>query len=357
MASLSTQLAFGSTVVKIGLICPYDLGLHGGVQQQVLELSRWLGATGDEPVLIGPGGGRRGGIDLGDSITIRGNRSKVPISINPRVKGKLEHALAGVDLIHIHEPLMPVVGWAALTIELPAVVTFHAAKPQWASLLYRLVPAGVFEGRILTAVSQVAAELPARFGPVEIVPNGVDTARFRTGVQRHLQQVAFLGRPDPRKGFEVLSEAWQIVSGKVQGAELVVMGIEGTEKNRVRYLGRVDEDEKSRRLQSSEIFVAPNLSGESFGVVVAEGMAAGCAVVASDIDAFRAVTGGTARLVPPGDARHLAATLIELLRSPAATRDMGKRARQRVAEFDWSEVLAKYRDAYRRAIGMNEAAR
>lgn len=343
--------------MKIGLVCPYDLGVYGGVQQQVLELSRLLAATGDEPVLVGPGGSRHGGIDLGNSISIRGNRSTVPISINPRVKGKLEQALAGADLIHIHEPLMPVVSWLALSIALPAVITFHAAKPLWASLLYRLVPGGVFGGRIMTAVSQVAGELPDGFGPIEIIPNGIDTARFRTGVQRHLQQVAFLGRPDPRKGFEVLIEAWQTVSEKVPGAELVVMGMEGTEKHRIRYLGRVDEDEKSRRLQASEVFVAPNLSGESFGVVVAEGMAAGCAVVASDIDAFRAVTGGTARLVPPGDAGHLAATLIELLRSPTATRDMGKRARQRVAEFDWSAVLAKYRDAYRRAIEIYEPDR
>lgn len=343
--------------MKIGLVCPYDFGAYGGVQQQVLELSRVLATTGDEPVLVGPGARRYGGIDLGDSISIRGNRSIVPLSIDPRVKGKLEHGLAGVDLIHIHEPLMPVVGWAALTIALPAVITFHAAKPKWASLLYRLVPGGLFGGRILTGVSPLAADLPPGFGPIEIIPNGIDTARFRTGVQRHLQQVAFLGRPDPRKGFEVLNEAWQVVSEKIPGAELVVMGIEGTEKNRIRYLGRVDEDEKSRRLQASEVFVAPNLSGESFGVAVAEGMAAGCAIVASDIDAFRAVTGGTARLVPPGDPGHLAATLIELLRSPTATRDMGKRARQRVAEFDWSRVLRNYRDAYRRAIEIYKPAR
>ncbi|HJU50811.1 MAG TPA: glycosyltransferase family 4 protein [Acidimicrobiia bacterium] len=343
--------------MKIGLVCPYDLGVYGGVQQQVLELSRLLAATGDDPVLIGPGGGRHGGIDLGDSISIRGNRSTVPISIDPRVKVMMEHALAGVDVIHIHEPLMPVVSWAALTIDLPAVTTFHAAKPRWASLLYRLIPSRVFGNRILTAVSEVAGDLPARFGPIEIVPNGIDIARFRTGVQRHLQQIAFLGRPDPRKGFGVLTEAWRTVSERVPGAELVVIGIEGSERNRIRYLGRVDEDEKSQRLQASEIFVAPNLSGESFGVVVAEGMAAGCAVVASDIDAFRAVTGGTARLVPPGNAHHLAATLIELLRSPAATRDMGKRARQRVAEFDWTRVLDKYRDAYRRAIEIYKPAR
>jgi phosphatidylinositol alpha-mannosyltransferase len=176
-------------------------------------------------------------------------------------------------------------------------------------------------------------------------------------VQRHRNQVAFLGRPDPRKGFEVLVEAWEAVSEKSPSAELLVIGSEGADRDRIRYLGRVDETQKSRTLQACEIFVAPNLSGESFGVVVAEGMAAGCAVVASDLEAFRAVTAGTARLVPPGDSAHLAATLIDLLRSPVVTDDMGKRARLRVAEFDWSRVLARYRDAYRRAIETYAAGR
>ena len=251
--------------MKIGLVCPYDLKVFGGVQSQVLELFRLLAATGDEPVLVGPGAGQHGGIDLGDSVSIRGNRSVVPISIDPRVKGELEEALAGVDLMHIHEPLMPVVGWVALTVDRPAVLTFHAAKPQWASLLYRLVPGRVFGKRLLTAVSPVAADLPGKFGQIEVVPNGVDTARFRSGVQRHRQQVAFLGRPDPRKGFEVLAEAWQAVSEKVPGAELAVIGISGTERNRIRFLGPVDEDEKSRTLQASEIFVAPNLSEKALG--------------------------------------------------------------------------------------------
>ncbi|MGH8926654.1 MAG: glycosyltransferase family 4 protein [Acidimicrobiia bacterium] len=343
--------------MKVGLVCPYDLGLPGGVQHQVLELVRLLAASGDEPVLVGPGAGDHGGVDLGDSVSIRGNRSVVPISIDPCVKGRLEEALAGVDVLHIHEPLMPVVGWGALTIEGPAVVTFHAAKPQWAALLYRLVPSNVWKKRILTAVSPVAADVPKRFGPIEIIPNGIDIGLYRSGVQRRRNQVAFLGRPDPRKGFEVLAKAWPHVSTMVPSAELQVMGIEGTDRNGIRYLGRVDENQKVRTLQASEIFVAPNLSGESFGVVVAEGMAAGCAVVASDIGAFRAVTAGTARLVPPGDPDLLAATLTELLRSPTATRDMGRRARARVAEFDWSRVLASYRDRYLRAIRTYGSAR
>lgn len=336
--------------MKIGLVCPYDLTVPGGVQHQVLELARLLGSSGDEAVVVGPGARRHGGVDLGTSVSVRGNQAVAPISIDPRVKGRMGEALAGVDVLHIHEPLMPMVGWAALTVDRPALVTFHAAKPKWALLLYRLVPPRVWKRRVLTAVSPLAANLPKGFGEAEIIPIGIDTSRYRSGVQRHGQQVAFLGRGDPRKGFEVLDEAWSKVRSNVPGAELVVMGIEGSNRTGVRFFGRVDESEKSRTLQGSEIFVAPNLSGESFGVVVAEGMAAGCAVVASDIEAFRAVTAGTARLVPPGDPRLLAAALVELLRSPQVTADMGKRSRSRAGAFDWSQVLTAYRRGYQRAI-------
>jgi phosphatidylinositol alpha-mannosyltransferase len=92
-------------------------------------------------------------------------------------------------------------------------------------------------------------------------------------------------------------------------------------------------------------------------MAVAEGMAAGCAVAASDLPAFRYLTAGTARLVPPGDSAHLAATLIDLLRSPSVSADMGKRARARIADFDWSVVLGVYRDSYRQAIEAYSAAR
>jgi phosphatidylinositol alpha-mannosyltransferase len=327
------------------------------VQQQVIDIARLLGAAGEETVLIGPGAGRHGGIDLGGAVSIPGNQSIVPISLDPRVKKQIDDTLSSVDVIHIHEPLMPIVGWAALMVERPAVLTFHAAKPKWAAALYQVVPRFVWKGRVLTAVSPVAADLPTRFGQVRIIPNGLDTRLYRSGVQRHRQQIAFLGRSDVRKGFGVLMKAWPKVRSQFPSAELAAIGVSGADGNGVRYLGPVDEQVKSRTLQASEIFVAPNLSGESFGMVVAEGMAAGCAVAASDLPAFRHLTAGTARLVPSGDSAHLAATLIDLLRSPSVSADMGKRARARIADFDWSVVLGVYRDSYRQAIEAYSAAR
>jgi phosphatidylinositol alpha-mannosyltransferase len=158
--------------------------------------------------------------------------------------------------------------------------------------------------------------------------------------------VVFVGRDDPRKGFSVLLEAWKTVHPAVPAAELIVIGPEGTDRSNVRFAGRGTDETKATWLQSSAIFVAPNLGGESFGMVVAEGMAAGCAVVASDLPAFRQVTAGTARLTPPGQARPLAAALIEVLANSNQADEMGRRARERSKAFDWGVVFPQYRQAY-----------
>ena len=241
---------------------------------------------------------------------------------------------------------MPLVSWGALRSDRPMVATFHADPPTWVSSLYRLVPRRWWREKVLTAVSPLAARSVQRWGEVTIVPNGIDTGAFRNGPQRSRLRVAFLGRSDRRKGWSVLEQAWPTVSASVPGAELVVMGMDGTSTSSIRFLGRVSEETKSSTLQSSEIFVAPNLGSESFGIVLLEAMAAGCAGVASDLEAFRLVSAGTARMFPVGDSAHLAATLIDLLRSPVVTSDMGRRSRVRAADFDWSKVVAGYRASY-----------
>ena len=118
----------------------------------------------------------------------------------------------------------------------------------------------------------------------------------------------------------------------------------------VEFKGPVSGGEKRRLLASSLIYVAPNLGGESFGIVVAEGMAAGCAVVATNIPAFVEVTGGEAVHVPAGDARALAGALTSLLLDPAKARELGGSMRRRSAEYDWSAIVALYRDLYSEAI-------
>ncbi len=336
--------------MKVGLVCPYDLARHGGVQNQVLELARRLPEHGDEVTLIGPGAGAHGGVELGEAVGVKANRSVAPIVLRPRVMALVTEAVAGVDLVHLHEPLMPLVGWGAMGLDRPMVATFHADPPAWVDTFYRLVPRRWWRGKVLTAVSPLAARSVERWGEVTIVPNGIDAGAFRDGPQRSRHQVAFLGRPDRRKGWAVLEQAWPKVTASITGAELVVMGMDGSSTSSMRFLGRVSEETKISTLQSSEVFVAPNLGGESFGIILLEAMAAGCAIVASDLEAFRLVSGGTARIVPVGDSPHLAATLVELLRSPKVTSEMGRRSRARAADFDWSIVVAGYRASYQRAV-------
>jgi len=334
--------------VRVGLICPYDLSRFGGVQNQVHALNRLLGEHGDESVMIGPGA--VDGIDLGGSISVKANRSIVPLRLDPRVRAKIIEAIADVDVVHLHEPMIPAVGWAAIGVAKPLVATFHADKPKWASRLYRVVPDRLWRRRVLTAVSAVAADLP--WPAVRIIPNGIQTSSFRSGGQRHRQRVVFVGRDDRRKGLDVLVQAWAEVHEAHPSAELVVIGAEGIDRQHVRYVGRVTDAEKSTWLQSAAVLAAPNLGGESFGMNVAEGMAAGCAVVATDLPAFRELTGGTARLTPVAAARPLASALIDLLTSGTATAAMGKRARERIKRFDWSAVFPRYRAAYDDAIDL-----
>jgi phosphatidylinositol alpha-mannosyltransferase len=187
---------------------------------------------------------------------------------------------------------------------------------------------------------------------VRVIPNGLDTAAYRLGPERSTRRVVFLGRDDPRKGLDVLLQAWPVVAAAVPGAELRVLGAareRGPEK--VAFLGTVGEAAKRAELAAAAVLCAPNLGGESFGLVVAEGLAAGCAVVASDLPAFRHVAGEAARLVPPGDAAALGRVLTEVLSDEGEAARLAGMARHRAGRFDRASVLEAYLAAYREALG------
>ena len=319
------------------------------------DLARHLIALGDEVEVIGPGLPEAvRGVDLGGTISIPGNRSKVPLSLDPRVIGTIREGIARLDLLHVHEPLMPLVSLAALRAGIPVVATFHAAPGSVGTRFYtalrpqlkRLLGPHV---RRVTAVSPTAAApLPGDL-EVSIVPNGVDVSAFETDVDRHPTSVAFLGRDERRKGLDVLLAAWSDVSSAVPGAELVVMGADRGAEG-VEWMGWVDPSAKIRGLGSAAIYVAPNLGGESFGIVIVEAMAAGAAVVASDLLAFRDVGGDSVRYFPTGDSGSLARTLIELLQDPGALAALSSAGRERAKRYDWAEVTPRYREIYQQAL-------
>lgn len=343
--------------MKVGIVCPYDLATPGGVQQTTIELAAELRRAGDEVILVGAGayaanapGHDDATVMAGRPFRIRANDSIVPLTLSPLSWRRVGQALDAADVIHVHEPLVPLLGWAALALDEPMLATFHAASPRWVAALYQRAPLvdRRFRRLKMTAVSETAAgAIPADWGPVTIVPNAVDTESYALPVGRVDRRVCFVGRDDPRKGLDVLLAAWPLVRERVPDAELKVVGAtRSLSLPGVEFLGRVSGGEKKRMLASSLVFVAPNTGAESFGIVIVEALAAGCAVICSDLLAFREVLGDAGRLVPAGDAAGLAEGVVSLLSDPTGSRALGSRATARAKDFDWSVVGAAYRRLY-----------
>lgn len=334
--------------MKIAIICPYALDSFGGVQAQALQLAEGLRARGHEAWLIGPGA----------TVRVPINRSMAPVGLDPRSGRRALQAISGADVVHVHEPFVPFVSLGVLAEGLPPKVgTFHATPGRVVAMVYKtaapLLRRWAKRLAVATAVSPVAASAVSPLvEKLRIIPNGLDSERYRLPLPRHPQRVVFLGRDEPRKGLAVLLSAWERVARQVPSAELVVLGAARSEPAaNVHYLGRVDDEAKRRELAQAAILCAPNLGQESFGLVLLEGMAAGCAVVASRLPAFEDVAGAAARLFAPGNVEQLAASLVDLLQDPEQAASLGLQAREKAREFDWQNVLPKYLAAYREAIG------
>ena len=343
--------------MRIAIVSPYALDVPGGVQQQVIGLVSQLRMIGEDAYAVAPAAGEgTDRMDVGEWVGLRVNRSRAPVALSPSVVGRVEAAVSDADAVHVHEPFVPLVGWAALRAGRPTVVTFHADPSKMVKNVYRWGRRPLrraLRGASATAVSRTAMlavnPLGAHF---EEIPNAIDVDSFRVPAERNPRQVAFLGRPDPRKGRDLILDAWPAVRSRVPEAELVIMG-GGDEPPvaGVRYLGRVTETEKRRTLAASAVFCAPNRGGESFGITVAEGMAAGCAVVASDLGAFADVLAGSGLLFPTGDRAGLAAALVQVLTDPGLGCRLAADASARVRTFDWKMITARYLNLYRRVSG------
>lgn len=344
--------------MKVALVCPYDLGAVGGVQGQVMSLVEWLQEAGHEAWAVAPGtGGPPGTRHVGPVVAVRANRSRAPVTLHPGAFRRVREAVAGAEVVHVHEPLVPMTGPAALLGGgAPRVATFHADPGAVVRRFYRgaapLLRRLLRRVAVATAVSPVAAAGVEALAAVRLVPNGLDTGGYRVDVARASRRVVFLGRDDPRKGLDVLLQAWPLVVAAVPGAELRVLGAErASGPAGVAFLGRVGEAAKRRELGEAAVLCAPNLGGESFGLIVAEGLASGCAVVASDLPAFRHVAGEAARLVPPGDAAALSRALTEVLSDEGEMTRLAGMGRHQALRFDRQAVLDGYLRAYRDALG------
>lgn len=353
--------------MRIGLVCPYSISIPGGVQEQVLGLARSLRRLGHPTRILAPSDGPPpdGWITpLGNSIPTAANGSVAPIAPDPSAQLRLIRALRdeAFDVLHLHEPLAPGACMTAAVVKpCPMVGTFHAAGES-ASYRFGAPPlrwlAGRLDARVVVSAEAEALAKGHLGGTYEHLFNGIEIERFAQVEPwpKDAPTIFFLGRHEPRKGLDVLLAALPSLPAGVT----VWIGSDGpdTERLRVRYagdprlqwLGRLSDEEKRRRLRAADVFCAPSLRGESFGVVLLEAMAAGAAIVASDLSGYRLVARADrdGLLVPPGDADALATALNRVLDDDALRGELVATATERAREFSMDTLAERYVEIYER---------
>ncbi|MFW7415226.1 glycosyltransferase family 4 protein [Demequina sp. SO4-18] len=370
--------------MRVGIVCPYSFDRPGGVQLHVMDLAEALIGRGHEVSVLAPAAPATGVpsyvTTAGRSLPVRYNGSTARITFGMAAAMRVRKWLreGHFDIVHLHEPgtmsLSVIAMWARLG---PTVATFHTSNDH--SRIMRIakpfIKPGYEELDARIAVSPSADRTVKEHlgvSATHIIPNGVDTAAYTEAKPvkewrgtKNAPTIGILGRMDEsRKGLEPLLAAIPIVRRRHPRARFLVAGrfsdriAARAARAGAEVVGELDEGMKARFMASVDVYCAPNLGGESFGIVLVEAMAAGAAVVASDLVAFRDVatdSDGEACVAmhTVGDSVELAARVNALLADPEARRDLANRGQSRACTFDWRQVAPRIEATYRDAIRMD----
>ncbi len=377
--------------MNIALVSPYDFPFPGGVTQHIYYLDKHFRDLGHQVKIIAPCAGDDPE-QLADNVVVTttkvisipfsGSKARIPYSpaVNWRVKRAL-HA-EDFDIVHAHEPMTLPVPIMALTHSRAINVgTFHAYRDSHLIYKYgRRVFQPFFDkldGKI--AVSEAAKDTVARYfgGEFVIIPNGIDVNRFAGEHVRPLEQYAdgrqnilFVGRLDPRKGFRYLLRAFPLIKEELPQARLIVVGayrkkemsgflhdVREHHLTGVKFVGRVSDEELPRYYRSCHVFCAPSTGFESFGIVLLEAMAAGKPTVASNIPGYRDLLedGKEGFLAKPKNERSLAEAIIRILKDPAMQQRMGAQGRVKASQYSWRQVALRVLDYYQELLKRKES--
>jgi phosphatidyl-myo-inositol alpha-mannosyltransferase len=368
--------------VRIGLVSPYSWSVPGGVNDHIANLAAQLEARGHEARIIAPWGNLMRSnsgpppqnlVPAGSAVGVKINGSKAYVNLSPRKLRDMDELLRAenLDLLHAHEPCTPAVARAAvIASRVPVVGTFHAAGTgsYWYRTLRKMGGDCIKAICVKIAVSPAAVEFVARYYPEEeyhVIPNGVDT-RLYAGARDQPEvpgRILFIGRAEPRKGLIVLLQAFTQLRRRLPGATLRLVGPQWTQVHHevnkpgtgltwpmpgIAALGRVSQEAKLREMAAAEVLCVPSVHGESFGIVLAEGLAAGLPIVASDLAGYRAVLkdGALGRLVPLGDPAALADELELVLGDADLRARLATRGIEAAKELDWDRVAERVLETY-----------
>jgi phosphatidylinositol alpha-mannosyltransferase len=375
--------------MRVGIVCPYSLDAPGGVQNHVRDLAEVLLAAGHSVSVLAPADDDTPVppyvVSAGRAVPVPYNGSVARLAFGPVSAARVRRWIRDgqFDVLHIHEPATPSLSllalWAAVG---PIVGTFHSAMPRSRAMS---AMSAILRPALEKISARIAVSEPARATLVQhlggepvVIPNGLFVDRLARAVPRPEWRgeggtLCFLGRLDePRKGLAVLLRAFPTIWAAHPGVRLLVAGPGDVEEARamlpeecrpaVTFLGMVDDVGKADMFASSDVYVAPQTGGESFGIVLVEAMAAGAPVLASGLDAFRLVVDGgkLGRLFEVGDSADLAAGALELLADPQLRDRLRDSARIAVRRYDWGsvakEIVSVYEMVTEGVPGVGEAA-
>lgn len=358
---------------RIGLVCPYGWDTPGGVQAHIADLAEYLISQGHYVSVLAPTLGDSNLpsylVSAGKPISIPYNGAVARILFGPIAFARVRQWISqgDFDVLHLHEPAIPSISLlACFAAEGPMVGTFHAsAKKQRA--IFAIGP--ILEPVIEKLTARIAVSEAARSTLTEhletdavVVPNGIYAKRLANGRENPSwsgQTLGFIGRfEEPRKGLALLIEALPKVVREFPNIRVLVAGPGDAEvfvqtipeylRHRFEFLGRISESEKADFLHSISLYIAPNNGGESFGIILAEALAGGAAVVASDIPAFESLLGGGefGTLFNSEDPDSLATTIISLLHNDVERDAIRIRGKAHAQNFDWDQVAERIYAVY-----------
>lgn len=362
---------------RIGIVCPYGWDTPGGVQAHIADLATYLISQGHFVSVLAPTSDEANlpeyVVSAGKPISIPYNGAVARILFGPIAFARVRQWIStgDFDLLHLHEPAIPSIALlACFAAEGPMVGTFHAsAKRQKA--IFAIGP--ILEPVIEKLTARIAVSEAARSTLTEhletdavVVPNGIYARRLAKGVMDQRwsgRSIGFIGRfEEPRKGLTVLVAALPKIIATYPDIRVIVAGPgDSTEflkqvpqelHSRFEFLGRISESEKADFLHSIGVYVAPNTGGESFGIILAEALAAGAAVVASDIPAFAALLGegkyGT--LFTSEDSSDLSRAIIQIFSNDDLRNRLRADGKGYAQSFDWDVVAERIYDVYEMAM-------
>ena len=366
-----------SRKLTIGIVCPYGWDTPGGVQNHVRDLAEFLIEAGHNVSVLAPVIDESTlppyVVNAGKPISIPYNGAVARVLFGPIAFARVRQWIASgnFDILHLHEPAIPSISllacWAA---EGPMVGTFHAAAKHQ-KVIYAIGP--ILEPAIEKLSARIAVSEAARLTLTNhletdavVIPNGIYAKRYANGVRQDKwsgNTIGFIGRfEEPRKGLQVLLDALPIIARFAPDVRVLVAGpgdsqevlksIDPQLRHRFEFLGRISESEKADFMSSVAIYVAPNTGGESFGIILAEALAGGACVVASDIAAFDSLLGGGefGALFTSEDSTDLAKTVIDLLRDESKRNELSVKGKAHAQIFDWEVVADQIFSIYEMAM-------